>query len=207
MKITVKSLGNQDVREIELAEDVFGVPYNEHLIHTVVVAHLAGLRAGTHKTKVRSEVAGAGKKRWRQKGTGRARMGSVRSPLWRKGGTVHGPQPRSYAQKVSVGEKKVALRSALSQKLAQDELMVVDSLTLENHKTKALAATVGGLGLARKVLFVDSRDNENLALAARNNPALKTVDALHLNVYDVVDRDHVVISEAALARVTEVLSR
>lgn len=207
MKIPVKNLKNQDVGEVEVPDAVFSYPYKEHLIHTVVRAIRAAQRAGTHKTKVRSEVAGSGKKPWRQKGTGRARVGSVRTPLWRKGGTVHGPRPRSYELGVSVGEKKSALKSALSRKLADGELIVVDSIALENHKTKALALTMGELGVARKALVVDTRDNENLTRAARNNPRLKAVDALGVNVYDVLDRDHVIFSQPALETLVEVLSR
>lgn len=207
MKIQVKSLKNETVREIELPEAVFGYPLKEHLIHTAVQAYLAGLRAGTHATKTRAEVSGAGKKLWKQKGTGRARMGSLRSPIWRKGGTVHGPQPRSYEKALSVREKKNALKSALSQKLAAQELVVVDSLELASHKTKELAAQLAGLGIAGKALLVDGQGNENLTLAARNNPRLKTVDALAVNVYDVVDRPHVIVSEAALGKLVEVLAR
>lgn len=207
MKITVKNFKNESVGEVEVSEDVFGYPYKEHLIHTVVRAIRAAQRAGTHKTKVRSEVAGSGKKLWRQKGTGRARMGSARSPIWRKGGTVHGPQPRSYTMGVSVGEKKNALKSALSRKLADGELIVVDSMSLDDHKTKALDAKINGLGIERKALLVDTRDNRDLALAAQNNPRFKTVDALGVNVYDVVDRDHVVVSQPALETLVEMLTR
>lgn len=207
MKITVKNLRNEDVREIELSEDIFSYPYKEHLVHTAVRAYLAARRAGTHKTKTRAEVAGSGKKLWRQKGTGRARMGSVRSPIWRKGGTVHGPQPRSYTMALSVREKKNALKSVLARKLADDQVMVLDSLQLENHKTGALIKTLQGLGASSKVLLVDSRDNENLALASRNNPRVKAVDALAVNVYDVIDRDHFVVSESALQTLVEVLSK
>ncbi|MEM9595041.1 MAG: 50S ribosomal protein L4 [Acidobacteriota bacterium] len=207
MKITVKNLRNEDVREIELSEDIFSYPYKEHLVHTAVRAYLAARRAGTHKTKTRAEVAGSGKKLWRQKGTGRARMGSVRSPIWRKGGTVHGPQPRSYTMALSVREKKNALKSVLARKLADDQVTVLDSLQLENHKTGALIKTLQGLGASSKVLLVDSRDNENLALASRNNPRVKAVDALAVNVYDVIDRDHFVVSESALQTLVEVLSK
>lgn len=207
MKITVKNLKNEDVGEVEVPEAVFDYPYKEHLIHTVVRAIQSAKRAGTHKTKVRSEVAGSGRKLWKQKGTGRARMGSVRSPLWRKGGTVHGPQPRSYAMGVSVGEKKNALKSALSRKLADGEIVVIESMDLETHKTQALERQVAGLGAARKALLVDSRENDNLLKAAKNNPRLKTVDALGVNVYDVVDRDCVVLSRPALETLVEVLQR
>ena len=207
MKITVKNLKNESVGEIEISDRVFDYPYKEHLIHTVVRAVRAAQRAGTHKTKVRSEVAGTGRKLWRQKGTGRARMGSPRSPLWRKGGTVHGPTPRSYEMGVSVGEKKNALKSALSRKLADGELMVLDSMELDSHKTGALEKQIAGLGIARKALLVDTHENDNLLKAASNNPRLKTVDALNVNVYDVVDRDHVVLSKPALETLVEVLER
>ena len=205
MKVTVKNLENRKVREMDLPEEVFAYPYKEHLIYLAVEAFRAAQRRGTHKTKTRGEVAGSGRKPWRQKGTGRARAGSFRSPLWRTGGVTHGPQPRSYRKKLSVGERKNALKSALSRKLADEGLMVVDSLDLENHKTAELARSLGKLGADGKVLLVDRFDNDNLTLAARNNPRLKTVDALAVNVYDVVDRTHLVFSEAALGRLAEVL--
>lgn len=207
MKITVKNLRNESVGEVEIPEKVFAYPYKEHLIHLAVKAYLAAQRRGTHKTKVRSEVAGSGRKLWRQKGTGRARMGSIRSPLWRKGGTVHGPQPRSYEMKLSVREKKNALKSALSRKLADEQILVLRDLELESHKTKALVGVLSGLGVDSKALLVDRRDNENLNRASRNNPRVKAVDALALSVYDVVDREHLVLSESALTTLVEVLSR
>ena len=207
MKIPVKNLNNEEVREIELPEKVFAYPYKEHLIHLAVQAVMAAARRGTHKTKVRSEVSGSGRKLWRQKGTGRARVGSIRTPLWRKGGTVHGPQPRSYDKKMSTREKRNALKSALSRKLADKQILILESLELTSHKTKDLASALAGLGIGSKTLLVDSNENQNLLLAARNNPVLKTVDALGVNVYDVVDRDLVVLSEAALGRLVEVLDR
>ncbi len=207
MKITVKNLQNRAVREIDLPEEVFGYPYKEHLIHLAVQAYLAAQRAGTHKTKTRGEVQGAGKKLWKQKGTGRARMGSVRSPLWRHGGTTFGPVPRSYEKDLSAREKKNALRSALSRKLAEQGLVVIDTLELGSHRTAELQDTLAGLGVEGKALLVDRFDNTNLSLAARNNPNLKTVDALSVNVYDVVDRPHIVVSEQALGRLVEVLQQ
>ncbi|KAB2969914.1 MAG: 50S ribosomal protein L4 [Thermoanaerobaculia bacterium] len=207
MKIAVKNFDNKTVRELDLPEDVFSYPYKEHLIHTVVQAYLAGLRAGTHKTKVRSEVAGSGKKLWKQKGTGRARMGSVRSPLWRHGGTVHGPVPRDYSKDVSAREKKSALKSVLSRKLKESQVIVLDNLEVPTHRTQELDALLERLGAEGKVLLVDRKDNENLTLASRNNPRLKTVDALAVNVYDVVDRSWLVMSEQALGRLVEVLAR
>lgn len=207
MKIAIKNLRNETLREIELPEDIFGYPLKKHLIHTAVRAYLAGRRAGTHKTKTRAEVRGAGKKLWRQKGTGRARVGSLRTPLWRKGGTVHGPQPRSYVMGLTKGEKKNALKSALSQKLVAEQIVVLDSLDLKSYKTKAFEQVLQGLGVGAKALLVDSQENVNLVLASRNNPRLKTVDALAVNVYDVVDRHHLVFSEAALNTLLEVLGK
>jgi len=207
MKITVKNLANEPVKELDLPESVFGYPYNEHLIHVAVEAVRAAQRAGTHKTKTRSAVSGGGRKPWRQKGTGRARVGSTRSPIWRSGGTTHGPQPRSYEKGVTPREKRNALKSALSRALVEERILVLDSLALPSHKTRDLAAGFAGLGVEGKALVVDERGNENLVLAARNNPKLKAVDALAVNVYDVVDRPHVVFSEQALSRLLEVLER
>lgn len=207
MKIAVKNFDNQQVREIELPEEIFGYPYKQHLIHEAVQAYLAGLRRGTHKTKTRSEVSGSGRKLWRQKGTGRARTGDIRNPKWRKGGTVHGPVPRSYEKDLSRREKKNALKSALSKKLAEESILVLDGLEIGSHKTRDLLARLDKLGVRGKALLVDSRDNHDLAMAARNVKALKTVDALGVNVYDVVGRAHLVLSEDALARLVEVLAK
>ena len=208
MKIAVKNFDNQQVREIDLPEEVFGYPYKSHLIHEAVQAYLAGLRSGTHKVKNRSEVSGSGRKLWRQKGTGRARTKDIRNPKWRKGGTVHGPVPHSHAKDLSRREKKNALKSALSRKLADQEIVVVESLAIDSLKTKALLERLGRLGVqGRKALLVDSRDNEPLALASRNVKALKAVDALAVTVYDVVDRSLLVVSEDALSRLVEVLAK
>ncbi len=207
MKITVKSCQSKKVKEIDLPEEVFAYPYKEHLIHTAVRAYMAAQRRGTHKTKTRAEVAGSGRKLWRQKGTGRSRVGDARSPNRHKGGISHGPQPRSYVMGLSVREKKNALKSVLSRKLADEQILVLDSLELQDHRTRGLASVLAGLGLAAKTLLVDSRDNDNLRLAARNNPQVKSVDALAVNVYDVIDREHLVLSEAALATLVEVLSK
>jgi large subunit ribosomal protein L4 len=207
MKVQVVNLDNQPVREIELPDSVFSYPYNEHLIHEAVQAVLAARRRGTHKTKTRAEVSGSGRKLWRQKGTGRARTGDIRNPKWRKGGTVHGPQPRSYAKGLSAREKRNALKSVLSRKLADGELVVLESFELASHKTQDLAGRLAGLGVAGRALLVDSRENVNLERASRNHPALKTVDALAVSVHDVVGRPHLLVSEGALGRLVEVLSR
>ena len=207
MKIKVKNLANEQVKELEVPDSVFGYPYNEHLIHLAVEAVRSGQRAGTHKAKTRTEVRGGGRKPWRQKGTGRARVGSIRSPLWRSGGVVHGPRPRSHEKGVTPREKKNALKSALSRALSEERLLVLDSFELDSHKTRELAGKLGGLGIDGKALLVDDRDNRELDLASRNNPRVKAVDALGVNVYDVVDRPYVVFSEQALNRLVEVLER
>jgi large subunit ribosomal protein L4 len=207
MKIAVKNFDNRQVREIELPDTVFGYPYNEHLIHEAVLAYLAGLQRGTHKVKTRAEVSGSGKKLWRQKGTGRARTGDIRNPKWRGGGTVHGPVPHSHEKHLSVREKKNALRSALSRKAADNQIVVLDSLDLSSHRTKELLQRLGGLGIDGKALLIDSFENHNLTLASRNDRKLKTVDALAVNVYDVVDRSFLVVSEGALNRLVEVLAK
>ncbi|MFY9823918.1 MAG: 50S ribosomal protein L4 [Thermoanaerobaculia bacterium] len=207
MKIAIKNFDNKQVREIELPEEIFGYPYNQHLIHEAVQAYLAGLRRGTHATKTRSEVSGSGRKLWRQKGTGRARTKDIRNPKWRGGGTVHGPVPHSHAKDLSRREKKNALKSALSRKLAEQSIVVLEDLDLSTHKTGDLLKRLGGLGVKGKMLLIDSLENRNLALASRNAPALKSVDALAVNVYDVVDRSVLVLSEGALNRLVEVLAK
>jgi large subunit ribosomal protein L4 len=207
MKLEVRTLANQPAGHVEVPDEVFAYPYKEHLVHEVVVALRAGQRSGTHKTKGRGEVSGSGRKLWRQKGTGRARMGSIRSPLWRTGGTVHGPKPRDYRKKVSVREKKNALKSALSRKVADEMLLVVDNLNLESHKTAALLSHLRALGIDGKALVVDRWENDNLGLASRNLATVKAVDAMSVNVYDVVDRPYLVISQDALGRLIGVLSQ
>lgn len=207
MKLTVKSLANKKVRDIEVPDAVFAYPFKEHLVHTAVQSYLNAQRAGTAKTKPRGEVAGSQKKPYRQKGTGRARAGSVKSPLWRSGGTVHGPVPRSYADKMSPREKRNALKAVLSRRLEEEGLLVIDKLELDSFKTGAFDKTLTKLGVVGKALLVDDFNNDNLALASRNNPRLKAVDALGVNVYDVIDRPHLVVSEQALGRLVEVLSK
>jgi len=206
-EIAVRNLDNETVGTFELPDDVFEYPYNEHLIHLAVVSWRAAQRAGTHKVKGRHEVRGSGVKPHRQKGTGRARAGSRRSPLRRGGGVVHGPRPRSYRNKLSRNEKRNALKSALSRKLLDGGILVIDSFELESHKTGALAARMKGLGVDGKALIVDDRGNRNLMLASRNHPGLKAVDAMHVNVYDVVDRSQLLFSESAIGRLAAVLQR
>ena len=207
MKIDVRNWDNEVVGEIELPTGVFEFPSRPHLVYEVIKAYQSGLRRGTHMTKNRALVSGGGKKPWKQKGTGRARVGSTRSPLWRHGGTVFGPQPRSYAAKVNIKAKKNALKSVLSARAKAGHVHVLESLDVENHRTKELQARLGKVGLnGRKVLFVDSYENLNLMLATRNRPELTAADALHLHVYHVLHREHVVFSRRALGQLAEVLS-
>lgn len=204
-KVDVFDLANSKVGEVDLADAVFGAAVNEDLLYEAVRHHLAGARAGTHSTKVRGEVAGSGKKLWKQKGTGRARMGSVRSPIWRHGGTVHGPQPRDYSYSLPKKMQLGALRSALSAKLRDGELKVISSFPLSDHKTKTFKATLGKLECVRKVLVVDNEDNKNLILGSRNLPGVKLVPTRLVNVYDLLGYDRVLLSQSAAARLSESL--
>jgi len=203
--IDVKDWNNKKVGSVDLPEEIFGYPYKEHLIHEAVRNYLASLRQGTHKTKTRSEISGSGKKPFRQKGTGRARQGGNRPPIHRHGGTVFGPQPRDYSYKMNAKEKKNALKSALSQRVKEGKLVLVSDLAVDEAKTKSLAEKVLNLGVEGKALLVDTIENTNLVLASRNNPKLRLVDALGVNVYDVVNSRYIVLSQAALQRLTEAL--
>ena len=204
--IDIKNWDNKTVGSIDLPEEIFAYPYKEHLVHEAVRNYLAGLRQGTHKTKVRSEVSGSGKKPFRQKGTGRARQGGSRPPIHRHGGTVFGPQPRDYSYKMNTKEKKAALKSALSQRVKEGKFVVVNDMSVDEAKTRSFAQKVAGIGVEGKALLIDTMENTNAVLAARNNPKLNFVDALHVNVYDVVNSRYIVLSQAALDRLTEALS-
>lgn len=204
--IDVKDMQSKKVGSVDLPEDVFGYPYKEHLIHEAVRNYLASLRAGTHKTKTRSEVAGSGKKPFRQKGTGRARQGGNRPPIHRHGGTAFGPVPRDYSYKMNVREKKAALKSALSFKLQDGKILALRRIDLDEPKTGLLVERFGSLGVEGKTLIVDSLENVNVALASRNHPQMRLVDPLHVNVYDVVNSRYILITEAALQTLTEVLA-
>jgi large subunit ribosomal protein L4 len=206
-KVPVLNWKKEQVGEVALPAEVFEYPYRKHLVWEVVKAYLAGQRAGTHKTKVRSEVSGSGKKPFKQKGTGRARQGGGRPPIHRHGGTSHGPTPHSYAQRVSVGSKKNALKAVLSRRVKEERLIVIDDLSVGSHKTKDLKTALNRLGVDGKALFVDAdvRENENFALASRNVRGWKLVDALAVNTYDVMNHGTLVVSKEALARVVATL--
>ncbi|MDE3109580.1 MAG: 50S ribosomal protein L4 [Acidobacteriota bacterium] len=205
--VDVKNLEGKTVGKLELADDVFAAEVNPHLLHEAVRHHLAGLRAGTHKTKDKSEVSGSGKKLWRQKGTGRARIGSIRSPLWRHGGTVHGPEPRSYAYALPKKMVLGALRSALTTKLSQQKLTIVDGWQLESHKTKAFRAALDKLDdQAKTILLVETGDNVNLARASRNIAGLTLVEPSRLGPYDLMRHDRLMLSREAAMRLSGALS-
>ncbi|HVN33467.1 MAG TPA: 50S ribosomal protein L4 [Thermoanaerobaculaceae bacterium] len=207
MKLDVRNWDNEVVGSIELPQETFSYPSRPHLVYEVVKAYLAGLRRGTHATKTRSMVSGGGKKPWKQKGTGRSRHGSIRSPLWRHGATTFGPQPRSYAAKVNIKAKKNALKSVLSERLSGGKFHVLESLEIDSNRTKEFMARLAKLGLqGEKVLLVDSFENLNLMLATRNRRELDTADALHVHVYQVLDARQIVFSRRALAQLSEVLS-
>jgi large subunit ribosomal protein L4 len=203
--IDIKDWNGKKVGSVELPDEIFAYPYKEHLVHEAVRNYLASLRQGTHKTKTRSEVSGSGKKPFRQKGTGRARQGGSRPPIHRHGGTVFGPQPRDYSYKMNTKEKKNALKSALSKRVKEGTFVLLSDLAMDDAKTKSLAEKVKGIGVEGKALIVDSLENTNAILASRNNPKLRFVDASNVNVYDVVNSRFIVLSQAALERLTEVL--
>ena len=199
--VDVKNLEGKKVGEVELADAVFAAKVNPHLLHETVRWYLAAQRAGTHKTKGRGEVAGSGRKPWRQKGTGRARVGSIRSSIWRKGGTVHGPQPRSYAYRLPRKVVLGALRSALSAKLAEEKLIVVDAWALETHKTKAFRQVLDRLdGDSRTILLVETAANRNLELASRNLEGVKLVSPAALQTYDLLRHERLVLSKDAAVK-------
>ena len=194
--VDIKNLEGQTVGQVDLADDVFSKRVNPHLLHEVTRWYLRSQRAGTHKTKGRGEVSGSGKKLWRQKGTGRARVGSIRSSIWRKGGTVHGPQPRSYAYALPRKMVLGALRSALSAKLAEQKLTVVEGWPLETHKTGKFRQTLSRLdGETRTILLVEPEGNRNLELASRNLDGVKLVTPRALQAYDLLRHDRLMLSK------------
>jgi large subunit ribosomal protein L4 len=195
--VKVRNLKNEEVGDLELSDAVFGAELNEALIHSAVKAHLASARQGTVGTKTRGDVSGSGKKLWKQKGTGRARIASIRSPLWKGGGNVHGPQARDWSQPLPKKMRRGALRSALSARLSEGNLVVVDELVFGQPKTKEFIGALGALGLEGKTLIVDSIDNDNLILASRNVKAAKVVGPYGVNIYDVLYHEKLVMTRAA----------
>src|SRR5277367_5573786 len=203
--VDVVNLDGKKVGQVDLADAVFGAKVNQHLLHEASRWYLRGLRAGTHKTKDKSEVSGAGRKLWKQKGTGRARVGSIRSPLWRHGGTVHGPKPRDYSYALPKKMLLGALRSALSSKVADSRLAVIDAWSLDTHKSKNLRAALGNLNGHKTALLVAHGENRNLELASRNLDGVLLSAPNGLHAYDVLRHDLVVLSKDAVARLSHTL--
>jgi len=203
--VDVVNLQGKKVGQVELADAIFGAKVNQHLLHEASRWYLRGLRSGTHKTKDKSEVSGAGRKLWKQKGTGRARVGSIRSPLWRHGGTVHGPKPRDYSYALPKKMLLGALRSALSAKLAEQKLTVVEGWTLETHKTKALLETLEKLNRTKSALLVNHGENVNLERASRNVEGVKLSAPSGLQPYDVLNHDLLLLSKDAVLRLSQSL--
>jgi large subunit ribosomal protein L4 len=205
--VDLLDLNNQKVGDIELADEVFGAEVNESLLYAAVRQFQAGLRSGTHKTKTRSEVAGSGKKLWKQKGTGRARVGSVRSPIWRHGGTVHGPVPRDYSYSMPKKMLKGALRSALSAKMRDGELKVVQGFSFPDHKSKNARSALTRMELGRTVLVIDNSGDRNVALGMRNLKGVTLLATREVNPYHLLGHKSVLVSEAAARKFSEALAK
>jgi large subunit ribosomal protein L4 len=204
--VSVVNASNERVSDLVLHPEVFGVVVNDHLLYEAVKQYRANARAGTHATKNRALVSGSGKKPWRQKGTGRARVGEIRTPLWRHGGTVFGPQPRDYSYSMPKKARAAALRSALSQRVAEGAMKVVDHFDLAEPKTRELIAILGKLEVKGKTLLVDHKPTDNLVLSGRNIPGLKVVDPTQVNVYDVLDCRNLLVTQEALTKLEERLT-
>ena len=205
--VDVVDLTNSKVGELELADEVFGAEVNEALLYEAVRQFQAGKHTGNHKTKTRSEVAGSGKKLWKQKGTGRARVGSVRSPIWRHGGTVHGPVVRDYSYKLPRKMLLGALRSALSAKVKDGELKVIHEFNMADHKTRNAMDTLAKLATGKTVLVVDNGDNRNLLLGLRNLKGVTLLPTRDVNPYHLLGHQNFLISEAAARKFSEALAK
>ncbi len=201
--VAVYNMQGKEVDKIELNDSIFGVEVNEHLVHMAVVAQLANKRQGTQKAKNRSEVSGGGRKPWRQKGTGHARQGSIRAPQWKGGGVVFAPAPRDYSIRLNKKEKRAALKSALTSRVEDQKLVVLDELKLDEVKTKNFIAVLKALNLD-KALFVLDDNDKNVILSARNIPDVKTAQVNELNVYDVLKYNTVVLTKKAVSDIEEV---
>jgi len=202
--VSVYNMEGKEVGTIELNDAVFGVTVNEHLVHMAVVQQLANNRQGTQKAKTRSEVSGGGRKPWRQKGTGHARQGSTRAPQWTGGGVVFAPVPRDYSFKMNKKEKRAALKSALSDKVANGKLVVVDALTFDAPKTKEFAKVMTNLNVNDKALVVLNDNDANVVLSAKNIPTVKTGLTNTINVYDIVNAKTLVLTQDAVKTIEEV---
>jgi len=207
LKLPVFSQNGERLEEIEAAESVFGVEGKDALVHSAVVRQLANGRQGSADSRTRGEVRGGGRKPWRQKGTGRARHGTIRSPIWRGGGVVFGPHPRDYGQDMPRQARREALRAALSAKARDGAIVVLDRLVIEAPKTRVLAQVLGGVSAGGSALIVTAQPDRNVLLSSRNLPGVRAIEARNLNVYDVVKHQRVLLTRDALSRVEEALSR
>jgi len=203
--VKVRNLKNEEVGDLELSDAVFGAELNEALIHAAVRNFTASARAGTVGTKTRGDASGSGRKLWKQKGTGRARIASLRSPLWKGGGNAHGPQARDWSYNMPKKMRRGALRSALSERLREGNVLVLDSFTLDGPKTKNFIQLLGTLGLEGKTLIVDSLDNANLMMSSRNVKRTKIVNSYNLNIYDLLYHEKLVLSRAAVDELAQML--
>lgn len=208
--VKVRNLKNKEVGEVTLSDAVFGVELNEGLIHAAVKNYLANGRQGTSATKTRGDVSGSGKKLWKQKGTGRARIASLRSPLWKGGGNVHGPQPRDWSYKMPKKMRRGALRSALSERLREGNIIVIDEITFKNPRTSEFLSVMEKLGFSRKekptkTLIIDSLDNANLVLSSRNVQKTKVTNSFGLNIYDIIYHEKLVLSKTAVEELNDLL--
>ena len=205
-KVAVYNIDRQQVGDIELNDNVFGVEVNGGLLHQAVVMQLASQRLGTHATKTRAFVRGGGRKPWKQKGTGRARSGSRRSPLWVGGGTVFGPHPRSYAFSMPRKQRRLAIKCALSDKVQEDSLFVLDALDFEAPKTKQVVKLLQTFEIDNKALIITAEEAENEERSSRNIPGVKAINTTGLNVYDILNHDKLFVTKDAVARIEEVLA-
>lgn len=205
-KVAVYNTNGEQVGEIELNDAVWGIVPNKYVLHQAVVMQLASRRLGTHATKTRGMVRGGGRKPWRQKGTGRARHGSIRSPIWRGGGTVFGPHPRKYGFSLPKKVRRLAMKSALSSRVKSNDILVLDSLDMSVPKTKEMVKILSNLNIDKKALIVTAEYNENVFKSARNIPYVTQLKADKLNVYDVLNHQKLIITKDAVAKIEEVLA-
>ena len=203
-KVDVYDMNGKKVSDVELAESVFGIEPNEAIVHSVLVNYLANQRQGTQSTKTRAEVRGGGRKPWRQKGTGRARQGSIRAPQWIKGGIALGPKPRSYSYTVNKKERRLALKSILSSKVAENELTVVDKLEVKEIKTKTMVKALADLKVEGKTLIVLPENNQNVFMSARNIEGVKTIALNNINVFDLLKYTNLILPLDTVKKIEEV---
>ena len=204
MQLPVKDINGSVLRTIEVSDDVYAVEMNGSLVHQVIVGHLANRRVGTHSTKTRAEVRGGGRKPWRQKGTGRARQGSIRSPQWRGGGIVHGPKPRDYHQRLPKKMRRLAIRCLLSDKIRGESLVIVDEIVLNEYKTKEMIGVLDQLGLSGKSLVVSSDPSRGIGRACRNLPRVKSLPVATINALDLINYDALLITESAVRKIENI---